>query len=121
MTITKAQERELDKLWAMAVKERAGNRCERCMKATQLQAHHCIGRRNKTVRHIVSNGCCLCAGCHFFAEQNGISFAQWIIARRGGKWWNNLQALSREIKVSKNYELLKAALKQYIDGGINAK
>ena len=114
MTLSKAQEKELDTLWSKAVKARAGNRCEMCLKTEPLQAHHVIGRRNKTTRHKVSNGCCLCAGHHFYAEQNGVAFAQWIIKSRGEKWWNMLSLEARELKVFKEFNLVKAYLESYL-------
>lgn len=114
MTLSKGQEKELDTLWSKAVKSRAGNKCERCPKIEPLQSHHCIGRRNKTLRHVVSNGCCLCAGCHFFAEQNGIAFAKWILEKRGEQWWTDLVTYGREIKCFKDYTVIKSYLEAFI-------
>lgn len=114
MGITRAQEIQLDALWSKAVKARAGNRCEMCFKSEGLQSHHCVGRRNKSLRHIVSNGCCLCAGHHFYAEQNGIAFSKWIIDRRGDQWWNMLQAQGREVKVYKEFTVVKKYLEAFL-------
>jgi len=116
MTLTKGQEKELDKLWSMAVKKRAGMRCEHgWCKHDNLQAHHAIGRRNKTLRHIVSNGFSLCAKHHMWAEQNGIDFAQWAIASRGQKWWNDLNDYGREVKVWKDFSIIKKYLEEFIN------
>ena len=114
MTLTRGQEVALDALWAKAVKARASLRCERCAKSEPLQAHHCVGRRNKTLRHVVSNGCCLCAGCHFFAEQNGIAFAKWIIERRGEAWWDGLQVQARQVKTYKEFTIIKTYLESFL-------
>lgn len=118
MSITKPQEKALDVLWSKAVKARAGNRCERCLKSEPLNSHHCIGRRNKTLRHVMSNGCCLCVGCHFWAEQNGIDFGLWIISNRGEFWWQSLQVQARQIKVCKDYTLIKTYLESFLKTNI---
>lgn len=115
MTITKGQEKELDRLWAIAVKKRAWDLCEKCGKREPLQSHHVIGRRNKTLRHIVSNGCCLCAGCHMYVEQNGVNFGIWIINKRGQKWWNDLNLYAREVKVWKDFSIIKKYLEEFIN------
>lgn len=113
MTITKGQENALDALWAKAVKFRAWESCEKCGKHETLQAHHVIGRRNKTLRHIVSNGCCLCAKHHMWAEQNGVDFAKWILEKRGEQWWEDLNIMARELKVYKEYTIVKAYLESF--------
>ncbi len=114
MTLTRGQEKELDTIWAKAVKARAWMTCEKCLTQDTLQAHHVIGRRNKTLRHIVSNGCSLCAKHHMWAEQNGVDFAKWILEKRGEKWWNELQALGREIKKYKEFTLVKTYLESFL-------
>lgn len=115
MTLTKGQEKELDSLWSIAVKKRAWECCERCHKRDTLQSHHVIGRRNKTLRHIVSNGCCLCARHHMQAEQDGVEFSFWIIKKRGQKWWDDLNAYAREVKVYKDYTIIKKYLTEFIE------
>ena len=115
MTLTRGQEKDLDELWARAVKARAGNRCEMCVSAREgLQAHHVIGRRNKTLRHIVSNGCSLCPKHHFYAEQNGVGFTKWIIGSRGESWWDSLQEQARQVKVWKEYSVIKKYLESFL-------
>lgn len=115
MTISPAQEKALDTLWAIAVKARAGYKCEKCFKNEGLQAHHAVGkRRNKTLRHVVSNGFSLCAGHHMWSEQDGIDFAQWAIKQRGQKWWDDLKAYGREVKVWKDFTLMKEYLNSFI-------
>lgn len=60
--------READHLWALAVKERAGYRCQKCGTAgghTALEAAHIISRRFARLRCDVSNGRALCRfPCH---------------------------------------------------------
>ena len=116
MTLTKGQETELDKLWALAVKKRAGMRCEHegCYR-TNLQAHHVKGRRNKTLRHVVSNGVSLCVKHHMWAEQNGVDFAIWIINKRGKEWYDSLEMMARQIKTWKEFKITKAYLMEFIN------
>jgi hypothetical protein len=117
MTITPGQEKVLDELWSKAVKVVAGFKCERCGNTEQLQSHHAVGkRRNKTLRHVVSNGFCLCAGHHMGAEQNGIEFAVWAIKKRGQQWWDDLQVQGRSVKQWKEFSLIKKYLESFIHG-----
>lgn len=113
--MTKSQERILDALWSRAVKKVAGDRCERCYKSNPLNSHHCIGRRNKTLRHVIENGVSLCVACHFFAEQNGIAFAKWIVAKRGEEWWTKLEIASRLVKQYKDFTATKKYLESVLD------
>lgn len=115
MTLTKGQETALDTIWAKAVKARAWETCEYCLKSgIRLEAHHVIGRRNKSLRHLVSNGVSLCHAHHRFAEQNGVAFAEWILKKRGQDWWDSLQAYGREIKIFKDYTIVKAYLESFL-------
>lgn len=115
MTLSRGQEKSLDELWSKAVKARASFRCEMCCQyKDNLQAHHVIGRRNKTLRHIISNGCSLCPKHHMFAEQNGVAFAEWILKQRGQQWWENLQVYARAVKVFKEYSVVKAYLEAFL-------
>lgn len=116
MTLTRGQEIALDALWSKAVKARAGGRCEMCQyKHERLEAHHAIGRRNKTLRHVVSNGFSLCHSHHRYAEQNGIAFADWAKHSRGEKWWNDLKTYGNTVKVWKEYSAVKAYLESFIE------
>lgn len=114
MTLSSGQEKALDELWSKAVKARAGYRCEICLTTSNLQSHHVIGRRNKTLRHVVSNGCSLCAKHHMFAEQNGVAFGEWIVENRGKSWWDDLVSYGREVKVWKDYTVIKKYLEGFI-------
>ena len=70
-----------DKLWSEIV--RSVGLCEKCGKRINLQAAHIFSRRYSHIRHDRSNGICLCAGCHFWAHQNPIEFAKWVIEYLG--------------------------------------
>jgi predicted restriction endonuclease len=71
--------KKLDRLWAEAVKERAGHACERCGKTTDLQAHHIASRRYIGTRWSVDNGLCLCRACHlYFFHKDSLGAADWL-------------------------------------------
>ena len=53
-------------------------------------------------------------GCHMWAEQNGIDFAKWIIAKRGDDWWDNLQVKSRGLKIFKEFTVVKSYLESFL-------
>ena len=87
---------KLDTLWAKAVKENAGNKCEYCGKTEYLNAHHIFTRVNRSTRWDLENGICLCAGHHmlnsrFSAHGTPLIFADWIRDMRGEKWYKSLR------------------------------
>ena len=115
MTLTTGQERELDTLWSAAVKARAGQRCEKCLRSgVRLESHHFYGRRNKALRHIVSNGFSLCHTHHRQAEEQPAIFIEWAIGSRGQEWYWDLQAQSRGIKIFKDYTIIKKYLESFL-------
>jgi hypothetical protein len=84
-----------DALWSSLVKLKAGNRCEKCGKTTNLNSHHVFTKRIASLRWNEYNGVCLCAGCHtlsskFSAHLTPTEFTMWIIKRRGEEWYNML-------------------------------
>lgn len=115
MSLTRGQERELDALWAIAVKKRAWEVCEYCLRAGRLEAHHFYGRRKKTLRHIVSNGFSLCHTHHRLAEEQPAKFIEWAISKRGEKWYDDLSAYANEVKVYKDFTIIKQYLQEFID------
>lgn len=85
---------QLDQKWAQAITRKGY--CEFCGKRNvRLDAHHVIGRSNKTLRHNLANGCCLCHQCHIeIAHGKPQLFKERLIAMRGQKWWDELQERS---------------------------
>ena len=87
---------QLDKLWAVIIKQRANNVCEykTCEKTDYLNAHHIFGRSNLSVRWNLNNGVCLCPGHHtlsnYSAHKAPIWFIEWIKKKRGIEWYGNL-------------------------------
>jgi len=96
---TKGIDKQLDDAWSLLVKLTAGNKCEYCSNTQNLNSHHVFGRRNHSVRWYPSNGVCLCAGHHallkFSAHQSPTWFANWIIQKRGQKWYDILEVKAR--------------------------
>ena len=81
----KTIQNRMDKNWSLAVKIAAGHKCEKCGREpyykdivwksgpkkgqagrllVQLNSHHIIRRSVKVIRWDLSNGLCLCPGCH---------------------------------------------------------
>ena len=76
----KALQKEADDLWAESVKLRDKSRCLRCLKTTNLNAHHIFSRKHKATRYILENGITLCRHCHKFeAHVDTELFRRWLI------------------------------------------
>jgi len=112
--------KQLDKIWAEIVKDRAGNKCERktCKKTTYLNAHHIFSRSNLSVRWDLNNGVCLCSGHHtlnnFSAHKAPIWFIEWLKQERGIEWYNELRLKANQIKkwTDTDLELLLEVFKE---------
>lgn len=90
-----------DKEWALAVKERAGNRCEYCGRIDTLNSHHIFSRSNHSVRWDIDNGACLCVSHHTFnhdfsAHKAPAEFLEWIKNVRGLEWYERLREKARK-------------------------
>jgi len=70
--------KKLDIAWSLAVKKRAGYKCEVCGKTDTLNSHHIVGRRNHTVRWELDNGVCLCVSHHKFGLQSAHEDSPWF-------------------------------------------
>jgi hypothetical protein len=92
---SKSITKQLDDLWAEAVKIKAHNKCEMCGRITYLNSHHIFSRSNYSVRWDVENGVCLCAGhhvlCNDSAHKAPADFIEWIKGKRGGRWYGSLR------------------------------
>ena len=122
--IKNINDKNLLKLWAEAVKERAGQRCEYCdcnVNYKQVHAHHVFSRRGVSTRYLLKNSLCLCPSHHTmgsFAAHSDPTFMATIIATgvRSEAWLDDLIIERR--KVQKNtqefrdecYEKLKLYL-----------
>ena len=79
--------RKKDKEWAIAVRERDGNRCVICERTVKPNAHHIIPRANHLLRHKLANGITLCPKHHkfsyeFSAHKNSFAFIRWLRTNR---------------------------------------
>ena len=96
----KTLQNRMDKNWLHLVKERAGNKCEKCgagwkskayidssgqpaVRRLGLEAHHIVGRSYKATRWDLGNGLCLCTSCHKFRGAHSDCF---IDQRAFHKW-----------------------------------
>ena len=105
-TLTK----NLDKVWAEAVKQKANFQCEYCGKVTPLNSHHFYSRSIRSVRWDVDNGFCLCVGCHIFsskfsAHKTPAEFVEWAIEKRGQEWYDIVKERKNTIKKFATFEL----------------
>jgi 5-methylcytosine-specific restriction endonuclease McrA len=63
MRTIKSVENSLDKLWAQAIKQRDGYKCQKCG-GVGTDPHHIFSRINKATRWNPQNGITLCRECH---------------------------------------------------------
>lgn len=91
-----------DKLWASIIKYRAGNKCEYCGNARQLNSHHIYSRSHLSLRWDLDNGVCLCALHHvlgnFSAHKDPIGFIDWLKESRGEEWLDSLRVKKNTIQ-----------------------
>ena len=110
--MTKAQTKELDKLYSQVIRLRAKGKCEKCPRPGQ-NTHHIIGRRNMSTRYDLDNGLWLCVGCHVFgknsAHENPVEFVEWLKSKHSDKWYKDLRIRGMMI-VKPDYKLLKLFL-----------
>lgn len=90
-----------DKVASLIVRERAGNKCEKCGRSKAqgyMVSHaHILRRGHKSVRWHPDNGFCLCVRCHFWMDNstNRGDVDDWI-REKIGKKYENLKLLSRK-------------------------
>ena len=102
-------EKQLDELWSKVIRQKGY--CECCMsKNKKLNAHHIFTRSRKATRWEISNGLCLCAGCHTLsstlsAHKTPVEFTRWLEEYKGKKWIDNLCKMSNSISKPTKSEL----------------
>ncbi len=80
--------KKLDEAWSLAVKKKAGYKCEVCGigESGHLNSHHIVGRRNRMVRWDIRDGVCLCVKHHRFgiesAHEDPLWFREWLEDKR---------------------------------------
>ena len=87
----KTLQNRLDRNWSLAIRGRAGHKCEKCgqgvkrkkyksasgeikTKTFGIEAHHLIPRAFKRTRWSLANGVSLCSSCHHFRGAHSDSF-----------------------------------------------
>lgn len=106
--------KKLDSAWSLAVKKNASYKCEVCGERSNLNSHHIVGRRNKTLRWDLRNGVCLCVAHHKFglqsAHEDPLWFREWLEENR----WEDYAYLYtvKENITKRSIEDLKLLLKE---------
>ncbi len=90
--------KKLDAIWSKII--RLSGECEYCGLSKFLNAHHCYGRRARSVRWDLDNGFCLCPLHHkwsteFSAHETPLLFTAWAVKKRGKAWDNRLRKKHR--------------------------
>jgi hypothetical protein len=106
-------DKKLLKLWAAAVLERAGYKCEYpdcTVNYTQLHPHHLYSRRYVTMRYNLDNGIALCPSHHTMggdSAHHDPDFKERLIATkvRTREFFDNLRA--ERNRIQKNTQAFK--------------
>ena len=103
MKRSKGIDYKLDLAWSKLVKLRAKGKCEVCGKTSPLNSHHIFSRSNRSVRWDVSNGVCLCVGCHTFsskfsAHKTPTEFTYWLENNKGREFLDRLALKAHQTK-----------------------
>ena len=85
---------QLDEAWSMAVKKKAGFKCQVCFNTKSLNSHHIYSRAKKSVRWDLDNGVCLCVNHHigfvFSAHKTPVEFTEWLKFKFGDEFMKKL-------------------------------
>ena len=93
-SLSKKEKEEKDKIWANAVKERDGHKCQWCGTTNRLTADHIFSRKVLATRWVVANGLVLCVGCHIFKKRyEPMEWALVVIRKLGLKKIEELEEL----------------------------
>jgi len=110
--MAKSWRKKADTEWSRIIRQ-VGH-CEMCGKSrVKLHAHHIIDRNSFYYRHDLTNGLCLCAGCHTMNKwswhKDRTACLKWLRKERPGVWkWfkgntvvEDKQVGNRQVKVYK--------------------
>lgn len=89
----KKLEKNLNSLWAQAVKTR-DKKCRYCGSDQKLSAHHIRVYQHLSTRYNINNGLTLCWRCHSLQKLNPELFYDRIIEIIGQQHYNALRLLS---------------------------
>lgn len=87
LKLARKLEKEQDKEFGKAVKERDGWKCVICGDTNKPNCHHILPRENRTLRHDLMNGITLCILHHKFSlkispHKNAFEFFCWLEKNR---------------------------------------
>ena len=131
----KSEIKKLDKMWADAVKKRAGYKCEYCQEEGRVVIHkplnnayslsdgvfgylggvwlnacHIVGRRYRATRWDLNNGVCLCYSCHKQYDEHGPKEGR-IVKMIGLKRKEELQRKAKQtVAKYQDFEEIKRSL-----------
>lgn len=93
----KPTKKELDELWAKAVKLRDGNKSVYSGKTDRLNSHHILHKPNYRLRWALDNGITITSGEHRFVAHGGGNrsgdFQEWALNRLGKKRRKELEGM----------------------------
>lgn len=98
-----------DDAFSLAVRWRAGWRCQRCyhtfpVGAQNLHCSHIFGRRHAT-RFDPMNAVALCAACHFFFTENPVEHTRWAERYMGIQQLESLRVRAHRVtKSTRKYD-----------------
>ena len=92
-----------DAKWSLAIRERDGYQCQRCLKFYPkkhrgLHAAHIFTRAIKRTRTNMENGVTLCYGCHAWAHRNPLDFHEFVKGWMSEAVYEELAKRARRIK-----------------------
>ena len=109
--------KQADKLWSQAIRLRDKDICQKC-KRPGNNPHHIFTRSIKHMRHLISNGVCLCAGCHTLGRESAHkgpeAFRDWLIEYLGEAEFEMLKRQSQMV-IKPDYNLSVLFLKDFIE------
>ena len=98
-------QRKADILFSQIVRQRAGNKCERCGKTGTLHCHHgVVHRRYLNTRYEFDNCASLCVNCHNLLGDFPKINTEWFIKRIGLERMEELERLAHTNTGKFDYE-----------------
>lgn len=95
--------KKLDDAWSVAVKKKAGFKCEVCKSEIHLNSHHYISRNNRMLRWNINNGICVCAKHHIFGNESFHKNPEWGHFWMEENRWEDLQYIVCQMNTIKKW------------------
>ena len=113
----KPTQKEVDELWSILIKLRAGNKSELSGKTEGLNSHHLRGKSCRALRYSLDNGFCCTKGEHFFGFHHISRYEDYegrVKLLRGKYIFQKLRDL-KKVKDSRSL----TEIKEWLEGEIN--